>query len=91
MINDHKNQNEWKIQLTTASNFISSKPNFDETRIIHTKSNNIEIMTGSDTDEVIEDFFKSLLQRYQENLEEKMRGSEFVFDGVDVLHYDLKK
>ena len=91
MINDHKNQNEWKIQLTTAINFISSKPNFDETRIMHTKSNNIEIMTGSDTDEVIEDFFKSLLQRYQENLEEKMRGSEFVFDGVDVLHYDLKK
>ena len=47
-------------------------------------------MIGSDTDEVIEDLFKSLLQRYQENLSEKMRGSEFVFDDVDVLHYDLK-
>ena len=58
---------------------------------MHTKSNNIEVMIGSDTDEAIEDLFKSLLQRYQENLEEKMRGSEFVFDGVDVLHYDLKK
>ena len=91
MINDHKNQSEWKIQLTTAINFISSKTNSDETRIMHTKSNNIEIMIGSDTDEVIEDLFKSLLQRYQENLEEKMRGSEFVFDGVDVLHYGLKK
>ena len=42
---------------------------------MHTKSNNIEIMIVSDTDEVIEDLFKSLLQRYQENLEEKMRGS----------------
>ena len=91
MINDHKNQSEWQIQLTTAINFISSKTNSDETRIMHTKSNNIEIMIGSDTDEVIEDLFKSLLQRYQENLEEKMRGSEFVFDGVDVLHYGLKK
>ena len=67
MINDHKNQSEWKIQLTTAINFISSEPNSYETRIMHTKSNNIEIMIGSDTDEVIEDLFKSLFQRYQEN------------------------
>ena len=91
MINDHKNQSKWKIQLTTAINFISSKPNSDEIRVMHTKSNNTEIVIGSDTDEVIEDLFKSLLQRFQENLEEKIRGSEYVFDGVDVLHYDLKK
>ena len=50
-----------------------------------------EIMIGSDTNEVIEDLFKSLLQRYQENLEEKTRGSEFVFDGVNMLYYDLNK
>ena len=91
MINDHKNQSEWKIQLTAATNFISSKPDSDETRIMHTKSNNIEIMIGSDTNEVIEELFKSLLQRYQENLEIKMSGSEFVFDGVNVLYYDLNK
>ena len=48
-------------------------------------------MTGSDTNEVIEKLFKSLLQRYQENLEEKMRNSEFVFDGFNVLYYDLNK
>ena len=48
-------------------------------------------MTGSDTNEVIEELFKSLLQRYQENLKEKMRGSEFVFDDVNVLYYDLNK
>ena len=48
-------------------------------------------MNGSDTNEVIEDLFKSLLQRYQENLEEKMRGSEFGFDGVNALYYDLNK
>ena len=77
IINDHKNQSEWKIQLTIAINFISSIPNSDETRITHTKSNNIKIMIGSDTDEVIEDLFKSLLQRYQENLEETMRGQSW--------------
>ena len=71
MINDHKNQSEWKIQLTTAINFISSKPNSDETLIMHTKSNNIEIMITSDTDEVIEDLFISLLQRYQKKIRRK--------------------
>ena len=89
MINDHKTQSEYKIQLSVAINFISSKPDSDETRIMHTKSNNTEIMTGSDTNEVIEDLFESLLRKYQENLEEKMSGSEFIFDGVNVLHYDL--
>ena len=91
MINYHKNQSEWKIQLSAEINFISSKPDSDETRIMHTKSNNKEIMIGSDTNEVIEDLFKSILQGYQENLEEKMKGSEFFFDGVNVLYYDLNK
>ena len=53
MINDHKNKGKRKIQLTVVINFISSKPDSDETRIMYTKSINVEIMTGSDTDEVI--------------------------------------
>ena len=71
-------------------NFISSKDS-DETRSMHTKSDNVEIMMGSGTDEIIEELFKSLLQRYQEGLEESMRGSEFIFDSVDALYYDLNK
>ena len=43
------------------------------------------IMIGSNTDEIIEDLFESFLQKYQEGLEESMRGSEFVYDSVDVL------
>ena len=42
IINDHKTQNEWKIQLTMAINFISSKPDSDETRIMHAKSEIID-------------------------------------------------
>ena len=30
MINDYKTQREWKIQLTAAINFISSKPDSDD-------------------------------------------------------------
>ena len=91
MINDYKNQSDWKIQLSAEIIFISSKLDSDETRIMYTKSNKIEIMIGNDTDEVTEELVKSLLQRYQENLEEKIRGSEFVFDGVNMLYYDLNK
>ena len=40
MINEHKTQSEWKIQLTIAINFISSKPDSDETRIMRTKTRN---------------------------------------------------
>ena len=39
-INDHKTQGEWRIQLTMAINFISSKDS-DETRTMHAKSNNV--------------------------------------------------
>ena len=73
-----------------AINFISSRDS-DETRTMHTKSNNVEIMIGSETDEIIKDLFESFLQKYQEGLEESMRGSEFVHDSVDVLYYNLNK
>ena len=54
---------EWKIQVTMPINFISSKDS-NETHNTHTKSNNIEIMVGSETDKIIEKLFKSLLQKY---------------------------
>ena len=50
---------EWKIQLTMAINFISSIDS-DETHTMHTKCNNVEIMMGSETDEIIEDLFESI-------------------------------
>ena len=87
---DRKTQSEWKIQLTMAINFISSKDS-DETRTMHAKSDNVEIMMGSETNETIEELFKSFFQRYQERLEESMGGSEFIFDSVDPLYYDLNK
>ena len=55
-------------------NFISSKDS-NETRTMHIKSDNIEIMMGSETDEIIGELFNSLLQRYQEG-EESMKGRE---------------
>ena len=51
-------------------NFFSSKNDSDETHTMRTKSGNIEIMMGSEADEVVEKLFESLLERYQEGLEE---------------------
>ena len=89
-INDHETQSEWKIQLTMHINFISSRDS-DETRTMHTKSHNIEIMMGNETDKIIEKLSESLLQNYQKDLEESMTGSEFVPDSIDLLYYHLQK
>ena len=48
-------------------------------------------MNGSDTDEIIKGLFESFLQKYEENLKEKMKGSDFEFDGVNFLYYDFNK
>ena len=81
---------EWKIQLIMSINFISSKDS-NETRNMHKKSDNIEMMMCSETDDIIGEFFKSLLQKYQEGLEELMRRSKCIFDGVDLLYYNLQE
>ena len=88
---EYKLKGEWKVQLTIEVNFISLKPGSDETRIMYTRSDNIEIMFGDDNDDIIEQLFESLLQKYEENLQNKMRGSEFEFDGVNFLYYDFNK
>ena len=59
-------------------NFISSIDS-DETRNLRTKKDNVEIMMGNETDDIIEELFEFPLQKYQEGLEESMKGSEFFF------------
>ena len=83
-------QGEFKIQLTMVINFVSSY-RFSETCTMRTKSDNVAVMMGSETDEVIEELLKSFLQRYQEGLEESTRGSKFIFDCVETLYHDLNK
>ena len=68
-----------------TNNFISSIGN-DEERVMHSKSDNIEIMMNYKADEIIRELFDSLKIRYQNNLE-SMKGSEFAFDYVYLLYY----
>ena len=64
----------WSIQLTIAIIFISSKDNDNEC-IMLSKSDNIEFVIG---------LLESLLSRYQIDLDTSMRGSDFVFDSVQL-------
>ena len=57
---------------------------------MHSKSDNIEIMISDEADEVIKRLFNSLKNRYQNNLQ-SMRGSELVFDYVQLLYYKYHK
>ena len=70
-------------------NCVFSSKNSEETCIMYSKSESIEVMMGNETDKIIEDLFDSLLQRYHRNLEESMRGSEFVFYSIDSLYYKI--
>ena len=89
-LSDYETQfgGKWKIQLTMQINFVSSKDS-EETRTMSTKSN--EIMMGNETSDILEELRESLLQRYQNGLEEKMKGSDFVRDNVDLLYHHLHK
>ena len=54
-VTEHKTEGEWKIHLIMAISFICSKDS-DETRTMHTKNNNVEIMMGSETGESNKNF-----------------------------------
>ena len=86
IINLLKKSDTWKIQLVIVVDFISSKDDNNEKRVMHPKSDNIEIMISDEADEIIEELLDSLKNRYQNNLE-SMRDGEFVFDYVHLLYY----
>ena len=90
MIDNHKARGEWKTQLTMRIIFVSFIDAY-ETRVMHTKSDNIEIMSGVETSDTINELFNSFSKRYQEGLETKMKGSSFVFERIDLLEYHLHK
>ena len=56
LIDDHKAKGEWKIQLSMRMIFVSFT-DANETREMHTKSDNITIMSGIETEDVINELF----------------------------------
>ena len=84
IINHLKTSDTWKILLIITINFISSIGN-DEEHVMNSKHDNIEIMISDEVDEVIKELFKSLKNRYQNNLE-SIKGSGVVFNYVHLLY-----
>ena len=64
IIIDPHNSDTWKIQLTTANNFTSSKEH-----IMHSRGGNIKFATYNDANEIVDELFESFRYRYQEHLE----------------------
>ena len=91
LINQYKKEGEWKIQLIAEINFISLKPGSNETHVMYTRSCNEEFINGDDTNEIIKSLFESFIQRFEENLQEKMRGSDFEFNGINFFYYNFSK
>ena len=90
MIDYYKSKGEWKIQITMRIIFISFIDK-NQTQLMHTKSDNVENMNGTDTSDAINNLINSFMTRYQEGLEVKMKGSSYTFERIDLLEYHLHK
>ena len=91
LINVYKAKGEWKLQLSAEISFVLQNPGSDEKRVMYTRSTPEEIMIGDETEEVTEKLIMSILQKYQDNLQNKMKGSDFIFNGINYLFYDLNR
>lgn len=77
--------NTWKIQLAIAIKSISFK-DVDEDYTVHSKSDNREFMSYDNAKEVVDELFESFLSRYEISLETLIRGNNFIFYSVELLH-----
>ena len=59
IINNLKKSHTWKVQLTIVNKFISCIDNNEE-HVIHSKSDNMEIMINDEADEVLKGHFNLL-------------------------------
>ena len=105
LINDHKpmtesnneendsdsDRAEWKIKVVMQNSCIFTKK-FEETRTIYSASEPVESFMGSDTEDVIDTLFHTILQRFQQAQETSNdKGSEFIPESVELLYYYFQK
>ena len=65
-MNDLKQSDTWKVQLTITINFISFKDDDDddEWHVMRSKSDDMEIMISDEADEVIKSNFLTHLKKH---------------------------
>ena len=65
--------------------------NNNESQIMHSKSDNVDIISGYSTNDIINKLIKSFEKRLQEGLETKMKGSNYIFNRIELLEYHFHK
>ena len=58
---------------------------------MQSRSYNIKFTSYNAANQVVDELFELLRSRYQENLEASMRGSDFLFESVQVMYYKCHK
>ena len=81
---DETERGEWKIQLVMQKRYISTK-NFAETRTIYSASEAEEIFMCSDTEDVFNTLFNTILHRFYKYKKHQMIMKANLF--LTVLNY----
>ena len=82
-----------KLKLTSdkqKSIFISLKDT-EEEYVMHLSRDNIKFTSYSKVNDVIEKLFKLLRSKYKDGLETSTKGSDFIFDSVQLVYYKYHK
>ena len=58
---------------------------------MHSRNDNIKFTSYNDANEVDDELFESVRTRYQGNLKRSKRGSDFIFDSVQLMYYKCHK
>ena len=89
--NNNNNRSEWEIQLTMHNGCISTK-SFEETCTIYIKSEPLEAFICSNTEDVIDKLFNTILQRFQHSKETSHERRSEIFPGsVELLYYHFQR
>ena len=62
----------------------------NETCEMYSKSDNMKVMSGIETEDIINELVNTFHKKYQEGLETKMRGRSFTCERIDLLEYHQK-
>ena len=89
LIDFYNTKRDWKTQLSMQISFNSYTDNNVE--IMHSKSDNAKTMWGVDANDTIQELICTFLQRFQQELETKMKGSNYIFNRVNSLEYHFHK
>ena len=69
------------------SKLLYSSKDTNEEHVVHPKSDSIEVIICDKADKVIQDLYESFYSRYQIELKTSVKGSDFIFDCVNLFHY----